>query len=247
MKSRLERRADDVTRKDSGRGSVAWAILRRPMVIALLFGVIGLSFAVLISFSSVHGGILNPGSMTVGHSNLACISCHRPANGSIRQQIQAIASYLLGQRATSAFLVLQAPKSADCLACHGRPKDRHPIHRFKEPRFAEALATIDARTCYGCHLEHQGARVSNNGQFCAACHSGLKLQKDPLDVPHELLTNEKKWHTCLGCHDFHGARAHKAPHALNKALSIMQIESYLKDGPDPYSGIKLYSAKKVLP
>jgi nitrate/TMAO reductase-like tetraheme cytochrome c subunit len=222
-------------------------VVRRPTVIALSFGLFGLGAAITLTISSVHGGLLNPGSMTAGHEDLACVSCHRPAPGSTRQQVQAIAAYLVGQRATSSFLALKAPGSSDCLTCHGRPKDRHPIHRFKEPRFLEALAKVDARTCFGCHREHSGARVANNGQFCEACHSNLILQKDPLDVPHKLLTEEKKWHTCLGCHDFHGARARKAPHALSKAIDATQIKSYLKDGIDPYSAIKLYSAKKALP
>ena len=37
-----------------------------------------------------------PGKMNTGHERLACDSCHRPAPGTVRQQLQANARYLLG-------------------------------------------------------------------------------------------------------------------------------------------------------
>ena len=204
---------------------------------------IGLVIAIAIVASPVYFHVLNPGTMTPGHDGLACTSCHVSAPGTARQQIQANLSYLLGRRKSSASFGFRAPNSSDCNACHSRPDDSHGIHRFAEPRFADALATVPADTCIGCHREHQGRRISLGGEFCSACHQDLKLKNDPVDVSHRDLIAQERWSTCLGCHDYHGNHVRKTQQNMSEAYDAASIKAYLANGPDPYADNKRHKAR----
>lgn len=185
------------------------------------------------------------GPIQVDHAGVSCTACHVQAPGSLRQQIQANIFYLLGQRAKPADFGMEEVTSATCLACHERPNDRHPIYRFQEPRFAEAVAQLDATSCLTCHAEHEARRVvADIGLgFCSTCHEGLKMKNDPLDVPHATLIADKNWNSCIACHDFHGNHPVQAPKFLREAISLEALEDYLAQGPSPYGAEKSYKAR----
>jgi hypothetical protein len=208
---------------------------------------LGAAAAIAIVVSPSHHHFLNPGPMTPGHEKMSCVSCHSVSQGTSRQQIQANAAYLLGLREKPVAFGFEVPTSNGCAACHQRPDDPYPVHRFAEPGFADALKTVDATTCMGCHREHQGARVSSGGEFCSACHADLDLKGDPLDVSHRALISQERWTTCLGCHDYHANHARKAQQRLADAYAADAVKSYLATGPDPYAGIKRHLARESQP
>ncbi|MCB5177496.1 cytochrome c3 family protein [Microvirga lenta] len=208
---------------------------------------LGLATLLLVAVSPLHLQALNPGPMTPGHEALSCTSCHTEAPGTARQQIQANLAYLTGFRKAPVAFGYETPDSNDCSACHARPDDAHPLHRFAEPRFVEAVRVVRATTCLGCHREHQGTRVSSNTEFCAACHDDLVVKNDPVDIPHRILVAEERWSTCLGCHDYHGNRAREAQKRLADAFDVQTIRSYLSDGPDPYGEARRHPAKGERP
>jgi len=51
--------------------------------------------------------------MTHGHEGMACEECHRPASGSMRQQLQAKAAFFLGSRSTDVDFMTTAPSASD--------------------------------------------------------------------------------------------------------------------------------------
>lgn len=176
-----------------------------------------------------------PGPMTPGHEALACEACHRPADGSVRQQLQNAARDGLGLAAAAVDVGYRAVGNAECTSCHDRPDDRHPVFRFREPRFAAARAAFHPEECASCHREHAGARVTIDATVgCRTCHAELVLDRDPLDVPHRTLIAEQRWDTCLGCHDFHGNHGLRAPTRLDQAIPAPAIRAYLRGGPSPY-------------
>jgi uncharacterized CHY-type Zn-finger protein len=175
-----------------------------------------------------------PGRMNSGHETLTCDGCHRPAPGSVRQQLQANARFLLGLRARPVDFGERAVGNEDCLACHERPFDRHPVFRFREPRFAEARRAIAPHQCGSCHREHSGVRVSAPNGYCVNCHAELALRDDPLDVSHRELAERDSWNSCLGCHDYHGNHQLEPATALSGAASQQQLERYFKGGASPY-------------
>ena len=175
-----------------------------------------------------------PGTMNAGHEQLGCVSCHRPAPGTVRQQLQANARYLLGWRQTPVDFGLRAVGNDDCLACHERPFDRHPAFRFTEPRFSEARLALGPHRCESCHREHSGARVTVRADYCVQCHGTLEVKKDPLDVPHAELVRRGSWLTCLGCHDFHGNHVMETPTRVKDAIAPHFIQQYFQKGPSPY-------------
>lgn len=185
------------------------------------------------------------GPMNTGHEQLECVDCHLPIPGSPRQQLQVQVRRWLGIRADQMPLGHFAVENIQCLTCHERPNDRHPVHRFLEPRFAEARLAIQPQTCTSCHLEHQGKRVTiADTGFCVNCHQELVLKDDPLDIPHERLIAEKQWSTCLGCHDFHGNHQRITPDKLANVIQPHAIWKYFEGGASPYSSNLLYPAKK---
>lgn len=188
------------------------------------------------------------GPMNKGHEDLECGSCHKPVDGSFRQQIQANMRYVLGMRQAPVPLGHHDVDNKACLDCHDRPNDRHPVFRFLEPRFAEARQNIKPQHCISCHLEHQGKLATIEPTFCVNCHSDMKVKRDPITTPHEELAQQGRWETCLGCHDFHGNHQYELQTALENAIPPQQIESYFNGTEDsPYPGQKIYLAKKEAP
>jgi hypothetical protein len=179
-----------------------------------------------------------PGTMNVGHENLECQNCHTPAPGTVRQQLQANLRFVLGQRQDPADFGNQDVTNRDCLACHERPFDRHPVFRFNEPRFAEARRDLGANQCQSCHGEHQGAKVTAEATYCSECHSELEMEDDPIDVPHATLVEAERWDTCLGCHDFHGNHERQTQTKLKQVVTPERISEYFAGGKSPY-GTKL--------
>lgn len=187
------------------------------------------------------------GPANTGHQDLACESCHRPAPGSRRQQIQANVAYWLGRRETGADYGHQAVDNQACLACHERPNDRHPVFRFLEPRFAEARQALAPHQCASCHLEHQGGRVTlavEQSGYCVNCHQEISLKNDPASVPHARLIAEERWQSCLGCHDYHGNHQMETETDLRRAFDPQAIEMYFQGGPSPYSDTRYHQAKR---
>ncbi|MEW6039767.1 MAG: cytochrome c3 family protein [Pseudomonadota bacterium] len=185
------------------------------------------------------------GPMNTGHETLHCASCHKPAPGTIRQQLQAGVRHALGLRKTAADFGYREVTNEVCLGCHDRPEDRHPVFRFVEPRFAEARAKLRPQWCVSCHLEHQGLRVSlDRVTYCETCHKDTRLKKDPLDIPHQTLITLKQWESCLGCHDFHGNHVMKTRTRVAEVLAPETLRAYFAGAPSPYPQQKRYPAKK---
>lgn len=174
------------------------------------------------------------GPMNPGHDGLACESCHRPAPGTLRQQLQANARFAVGMRDAPVDFGERRVENADCTSCHDRPFDRHPVSRFVEPRFAEARAALTVQRCEGCHKEHTGTRVSAPVDYCVQCHSDLQLASDPLDHSHADLVQEQRFDTCLGCHDFHGNHVMRPAREISRIIPVAQLESYFAGGASPY-------------
>jgi hypothetical protein len=172
--------------------------------------------------------------MNIGHERLDCAQCHVTAAGTVRQQLQANARYWLGLRKEPVDFGSKDVQNVDCLACHDRPFDRHPVFRFNEPRFEKARKNLGVHECQSCHAEHRGAKVVVEATYCAECHSELKLERDPIDVPHEELVKGDRWEACLGCHDFHGNHERSTPKRLDQALSPLDIERYFAGARSPY-------------
>ena len=182
------------------------------------------------------------GPIQQGHADVACRDCHQPSPGTTRQQIQAKLHHALGLRAEAADFGRASVSSAQCLECHQRPNERHPIYRFREPRFIEAVKAVQADDCLGCHSEHDAARVAIDTRFCAACHGDLKLANDPVNIPHMTLIKNDKWGTCLGCHDFHGNHAYTPPTQVQHMLPERAVQGYFRQGDSPYGPFKLFEA-----
>lgn len=173
---------------------------------------------------------LMPGPSNVGHENLKCEDCHQSAEGSFRQKIQANTLFLLGMRTNSVDFGRKDVSNENCMTCHDKPDDRHPVYRFFEPRFKEVRQTLKPQYCISCHLEHCGKRVTLiDGEFCQSCHQKLVLKHDPISIPHEQLIQDKQWQTCLGCHDFHGNHIMETPKNLDQIISQERILEYFQE------------------
>ena len=174
-----------------------------------------------------------PGPMNPGHADLGCEACHRPAQGTVRQQLQNAARDGLGLAAVPVDMGFPPSPTTSPRAAHV-PDDRHPVYRFREPRFAAARAALHPEHCASCHREHAGARATpSSATACSNCHAELVLENDPLDVSHRELVASERWETCLGCHDFHGNHGMRAPTRLDQALPAAAILDYLRSGPSP--------------
>jgi ferredoxin-NADP reductase len=192
--------------------------------------------------------LLCKGPMNKGHEKLTCNNCHAEAPGTTRQQIQANFKSLIGLREQPVDFGLKNVGNSQCLSCHERPTDRHPTHRFLEPRFAIAREKLHAENCESCHKEHNGVSISlNDFTYCKNCHQDFKVKNDPLDVPHEKLIKESKWKTCVQCHDYHGNHVRVTPVKLQDTIQYARIRIYWQGGQDPYSlKKKLVANKNVL-
>ena len=139
----------------------------------------------------------------------------------------------------------QVVTNENCLACHERPNDRHPVYRFLEPRFLKAREALSPQFCVSCHAEHKGQRVTRTEiDYCVNCHKKTRLRKDPLDVSHERLIALKRWESCLGCHDFHGNHMMKTAKTVEAIIPAEKIRAYFQGGASPYGTERRYKAKK---
>lgn len=206
---------------------------------------LGIGAGVVLGAAAVFGlnapgceGFHAPGPMNTDHDRLACEACHRAAPGTVRQQLQTAARAWIvpGAHAGAAVDVgYRAVTNTECLACHERPEDRHPVFRFLEPRFANVRERIAPERCVACHREHNGVRITAvELGYCRHCHEDVALEQDPLDVPHRALAADGRWDSCLGCHDYHGNHAHAAPRRLDAAIDPARIADYFTGGPSPY-------------
>lgn len=211
-------------------------------------GLIGLIVTVAVSvFLSLPSGeeYLSKGELNTGHDGLECTDCHSKANGTLMQQLQANIQWAVGSRKTNVPFGTEDVDTKKCQGCHDRPNDRHPVHRFKEPRFADARKMIEATECQTCHLEHSGMRMTQtNIGFCVNCHQDLKMKNDPLDVSHAELIKNEQWTTCLQCHDFHGNHKAKPAEMMKDTINMEVLREYLEGGKDPFGELKKYSPKK---
>jgi hypothetical protein len=185
------------------------------------------------------------GPANTGHAALACTDCHKEAPGTMRQQIQAKVQFWLGLRAADVAFGHSRVNNEQCVDCHAREQDSHPVHRFLEPRFTQARAELGAESCVNCHREHQGVRVTMAPTSCATCHQNMEIKSDPLDVSHRDLVARQQWSTCLGCHDFHGNHKRVTQKRLDEAYSRSAIIDYLAGGSSPYGRDLKYPAKKT--
>jgi hypothetical protein len=233
---REDRRA---LRQVSSRSSRFGALNRRRRVGSVLGSVIAsLALAGLLWPGNEHWSA--PGPMNTGHEQLTCDSCHQPAPGTARQQLQANARFALGLRAEPVDFGERSVENADCLSCHERRFDRHPVSRFTEPRFEKARAAVTVQHCEGCHREHSGMRVTSATTVCENCHADIKLRADPLDVSHETLARD-----VLGCHDFHGNHVMKPAEHISEVIALDRIEAYLRGGKSPYPAELRMPAKRT--
>lgn len=200
---------------------------------------------VLVLNSPTFERYLKKGPMNTGHDSISCDKCHKAAEGTHRQQLQANAAYLLQQRRHTADFGKKTVTNEHCLECHNRPNERHPVYRFFEPRFAEARKEIQPQFCNSCHQEHSGVRITvKEPGFCQHCHEDTELKKDPISISHKDLIADKKWQSCLGCHDFHGNHKMKTKQKVSQAFSSDTIYGYFSGAKSPYSDSKIYPAKK---
>ncbi|HEX2544179.1 MAG TPA: (2Fe-2S)-binding protein [Ramlibacter sp.] len=175
------------------------------------------------------------GHPNVGHEQLQCIACHAESPASTRQALQAKVKHALGLRETGAVVGMQPVGNATCTQCHVNSDDKHAPHRFLEPRFEQARAETGAQMCVSCHREHSQARVTApTTNYCVSCHADLQVRNDKTSPTHEQLLTQKRWDTCLQCHDYHGNHKWSAPLRLKDAATVDMLHRYLKDGPSPY-------------
>lgn len=198
--------------------------------------IVGLASQLTDRFSA----IVAHGPIQQDHVDIDCTACHTSGDSSARQQIQANLSFALGRRSNSVNFGYLPVTSDQCLACHERPNDRHPIYRFNEPRFADVRQKIKVNSCLGCHSEHTDTRVSVSITICSYCHDDLELKNDPLDVEHFELVTDNKWSSCLGCHDFHGNHPHESQTAVSRAFDADVICDYFGNGISPYKNPKIF-------
>ena len=210
---------------------------------AFVFALPAVAIGALSIATNNFSEVVAHGQIQQGHSEVDCSGCHTDGPGTVRQQIQANVSYILGKRTSNVNFGYQPVTSDQCLSCHERPNERHPIYRFNEPRFADVRQNLEVNSCLGCHSEHEDARVSVNDSICSHCHDDLALKNDPIDVKHSQLVKEESWSSCLGCHDFHGNHLHDPQKSVADAFHVDAIQSYFKNGPDPYGSSKIFEAK----
>lgn len=185
------------------------------------------------------------GPLNTGHEEISCVECHKDEEGTIREQLQGQIDSYLHAGSESPFFVKRPLQSGDCISCHDKGADRHPIHRFNEPKFSQAKQSIHPEKCTSCHLEHNGKRITiDNRAFCIHCHDNLKLKKDPIKPSHSLLIENSNWESCLQCHDYHGNHIRETPTNYKDTISQEDIKIYFEGGKDPYSKEKYFKTAK---
>jgi hypothetical protein len=125
--------------------------------------------------------IFVPGRTTAGHYQIeiACAACHTP---------------------------FQGVSEAACVACHGAElaavDDSHPKSKFTDPRNADRVRQLDARSCVACHREHspditRPMGVTLPDDLCVLCHADVGRERPS----HAGMTFD----TCAGagCHNYH--------------------------------------------
>ena len=182
------------------------------------------------------------GPMNSGHEKLSCEDCHQSSAGTLRQQLQANMRYLLGERKEMVAVGFRSVSNRDCIHCHKRPSDNHPVSRFLEPRFKKVRTALAPQNCNSCHREHQGRRVTSAIDICQHCHDELKVKHEKIEPTHQQLVQDKRWPTCLGCHDFHGNHKMKLVTRLNALISEKEVQAYFAGQSSPYSENKKYKA-----
>lgn len=214
-------------------------------------GLVGLVAGVLLIFGlslEASEQYISLGPANTGHQDLNCIACHNDAKGNLFQQVQSNFSHAVGARKNDVDFGSKDVTVDNCLQCHDRPNDRHPTHRFSEPRFKDAIKNINATTCITCHKEHNEERVSLAAvamTYCMNCHQTLEIDDDPVDISHKQLIEEEKWSTCIQCHDFHGNHKYEVAEKLSDTIPLNKIEAYLRGGEDPFGNDKKYLAMSI--
>ncbi|VAW97873.1 hypothetical protein MNBD_GAMMA23-2507 [hydrothermal vent metagenome] len=207
-------------------------------------GILVVFILTLLSLSDTYQWRM-PGPLNTGHEKLQCNECHELAKHGFRAQIQANIDYLFGKRTSLVSFNFESPGNKDCLSCHEREDDNHPVYRFNEPRFSDARKAIVPQYCTSCHKEHSGVRVSSDIDYCQHCHEDIEVKNDPLDISHADLVVLKDWHTCLACHDFHGNHIMKVATKIKYMKAQKLIKNYFAGGKDPYSEKKYEQSQET--
>lgn len=205
---------------------------------------LGMIFAVALCLVPELRAWRAPGPMNSGHTALACNECHQSVAGSLRQKIQANVKTLLAGGNRFIPLGFQKVDNGPCRDCHRNSKDTHPVYRFLEPRFFKARSQLQVHYCSACHREHSGRRVTADLPVCAACHDNIDVKNDPLDTSHKALAQQKRWNTCLGCHDFHGNHRRRPPLHMHEVIADNKLRAYFAGAKSPY-GKPQYTAKST--
>ncbi len=219
-------------------------VKRKDLPVGVSMLVVSIAATVLIQFFTPAGWAAAPGRMMPGHADMACDRCHKPAAGTVRQQVQTNVAFWTGLRDQGADFGKATVNGTVCRPCHERKADTHPTYRFNEPRFLDAVNLLDARDCLSCHAEHKSRRVLARADRCELCHARLKVKNDPLDTSHASLIARSEWESCLGCHDYHGNHRRKAQKTFTQRIARSAVDDYLARGPSPYGDEKREKAKQ---
>ncbi len=165
--------------------------MSRSLILWTVWITLTLSAAAIVMTIVVYGGnraFLLVGRTTDGHHQieLACDACHTTpfGGGAVLQQ--------------------------SCENCHGAQLkaegDAHPKAKFTDPRNADRVAILDARSCVTCHKEHRPGITHAMGltlpeDYCLRCHEDIGEERPS----HKGLA----FATCAnaGCHNYHDNRA----------------------------------------
>lgn len=216
-----------------------------PLILALV-----VSMAVVVAMENPENEKWkSPGGKRDMHKSHRCDLCHLPAEGTVRQQVQANLQHWLGLRSSGADLVTKKIDNSDCLDCHRNLDDPHAVHLFLEPRFEDARAALQPQHCNGCHSHHSGKISTREMGICKHCHQDLEISNDRTTPSHLELVKEERWDSCLRCHDYHGNHLGEVPDHLDDAHDPLSIQDYLSgNSPSPYGEIKIpYLEERGIP
>ncbi len=149
--------------------------------IAIVLAIIMLVGSLTAAFALDRRGIFLPGETSVGHAvfEVSCNSCH---DG------------------------FKSVTNDACMSCHEAElaEDVHPPKKFRDLRWVDQLAEVDAMTCTACHEEHvhmTGRGVHLPADVCMTCHQGI-ITGDL--ASHDGFTSDGCW--TAGCHNYHDHR-----------------------------------------